>query len=125
MWNFVKTNLMKNLKENYSEGINGILFITYCIFIFSADAYVLKSNNLIFFLRTVFFIVIGSIMICPFLMKFVRKISIQSEKVINKENSKIKWRIMFFVIPLSVFLFYYMAYFPGGFSSDSIVVLSS
>lgn len=121
MWNFVKTNLMKNLKENYSEGINGILFITYCIFIFSADAYVLKSNNLIFFLRTVFFIVIGSIMICPFLMKFVRKISIQSEKVINKENSKIKWRIMFFVIPLSVFLFYYMAYFPGGFSPDSIV----
>lgn len=117
---FIKVKLKKNLKANYSEGINGIFFIIYCIFIFSADTFIIKSSNLIFFLRTVFFIVIGSIITCPFLMRFVRKIRIQSEKVANTENLKIKWRIIFFILPLSVFLFYYIAYFPGGFSVDSI-----
>ena len=105
---------------NYVGGINGIIFIIYCIFVATADAFVIKSLNAIFFLRTIFLIMIGSIIICPFLLKSVRTIHIQFDKVSDMESSKIKWKLFFFVIPLLVFLIYYIAYFPGGFSPDSI-----
>lgn len=105
---------------NYIDRINGIIFIVYSVIVLVADAFVAKNLHLSFFFRTVFFIIIGSIIICPFLLRFSRKIHIQSDGVPNIKIEKMKWKIFFFLIPLSIFSIYYVAYFPGGFSPDSI-----
>jgi hypothetical protein len=105
---------------NYIQGINGIIFIVYFIFVLSTSAFVLLSWNLHFFLRNVFFITVISIIVCPKILKAISRVYIKSKINIDSNLEKNKWKLLFFLIPLFIFLIHYVAYFPGGFSPDSI-----
>ncbi|MBQ9673159.1 MAG: hypothetical protein IJV39_00845 [Ruminococcus sp.] len=107
---------------NYIEGINGLLLIVYSIFIFST-AVITSEHFSIYYLSVALLIMVTlSIIICPIVIRRLSKLNIQNDKL-NNENGKanlIFIRILFFVIPLFFFLIYYFAYYPGGFSNDSI-----
>lgn len=102
----------------YIEGINGLLLILYCIFSFSAYAFFIADTSVMFFLRWVLLITVVSVLVCPLILRAVRKIGIRSE--LAEKDSHVKWVVLFFGVPFVLFLAKYIIYFPGALSNDSV-----
>ena len=65
-------------------------------------------------------IVILSIVICPLLLKLAKRIYIGQPHT-DKPIHRFAWLLLFFFIPLILFLVKYIIYYPTAFSPDSIV----
>lgn len=116
---------MKNqLKKfrSYIGGVNGVLLILYSVFIFLTAVITSDYFSSYYFLISFFFILVLAILICPLLLRSVSKLSLPhytAEKNKQLSHSTII-HIALYIIPLAVLLIYYLAYYPGSFSIDSI-----
>ena len=105
----------------YIEGINGLLLILYSVFIFSTSVIISNNFSKFYFIFSELFIVVLSVIICPIIIKLSSKICIKQRKI-KGENQKAQFflNLSFYIIPFAILLLYYIAYYPGGFSYDSI-----
>ena len=107
----------------YIEGLNGLLLILYCIFIFSTFAFV-AENSLRFFARWLFVICLLCIAFCPMALRAVRRLDacdvLKGSSLKPPAVSDTAQCALLFIIPLLIFLCKYIVYYPGAFSSDSI-----
>ena len=101
----------------YLEGVNGLILILYSIFIFSTYAFV-ATEQISSWGKWTILIVILSIVICPLVLKLTKKIRIHQPR---KATHNFLWLLLFFVVPLILFLAKYIIYYPTAFSPDSIV----
>ncbi len=112
----------------YIGGLNGVLCILYTSLILSSYAFVSKlilpddiamlitGFRMALFVRSVGIIVVGAILVCPLILRKVKTLSMnQDEKTYDK-----KWFLYLFVIIFLVMFLHYLAYYPGGFSQDTI-----
>ena len=100
-------------------GVNGLLSILYFIFSFSAYAYTVQENQVIF-LRWVVFVIVMALFACPFLLRSAKILIIpHSEDLSFQKNWALKWKIAFFSVPFLLFLLKYFIYYPTAMSSDS------
>lgn len=103
-------------------GLNGFLLIAYLLVVCSADILVSEYFSYKYFLLSFCFIFVLTISLCPMVLRSLSKLSIRNlhnTETINRCHSTIL-QMAFYLIPFSVFLLYYAAFYPGGFSSDSI-----
>lgn len=117
---FMKTMIKK--LWNGMEGLNGLILILYTVFIFTTAA--IKSDNfsVLYTIVSCLGAVVFSVMFCPIILRGLSKIEIQDETLYLKSNKHAVWisGLIFFAVSFGVFLLYYIAFYPGGFSSDSI-----
>ncbi len=97
-------------------GIKGIVLILYTVFALSLSIIATRPRGQVKILILVAAVV--SILVCPIILKWASKLSIKNED--NKISTKTVG-IIFFVIPLCLFLINYIINFPGGFLNDSVV----
>lgn len=107
---------------NYIEGINGLILILYSTLAFSAAIFIGNDRYTLYFLFSVVIIFLLSVIICPKVIRLVSKIGISSSSSAGElgGKKKILFNAIFFVVPLICFLIYYFAFYPGGFSIDSL-----
>ena len=112
--------MIKNLWD-YINGINGLLIILYVIFILSTHIITGKYFSSYHFLIYFILITLFSIFICPFITGFLSDKKIRHDEICNNIFKNLLLRkFIFFIVPFGIFLIYYFAYYPGGFSPDSI-----
>lgn len=105
----------------YIGGINGLLLILYSIFVFSTAVITSSNFSKFYFIISEMLIIVLSVIICPIIIKTLSKISIkQSKQKIRNQKSQLFLKLAFYIIPLCLLFVYYLAYYPGGFSPDSI-----
>ena len=102
----------------YLEGVNGLLLILYVIFIFSMYAFV-ATQQVIRWLRWTELIIILSFLICPQILRWVRKIHIRQPRKTRNASHNFAWLLFFFLVSLVLFSVKYIIYYPGAFSPDS------
>ena len=105
---------------SHTEGVNGLLLILYSIFIFSTFAFG-AENDLKYFPRWCFLIVILSAILCPVLLRFIRRLNTDRWMTCSSEaaSNEIKWRFIFFAVPMVLFLVKYVIHYPGAMTNDS------
>lgn len=100
--------------------INGILLALYCFCVFVTEIVIrdlFHGKKLIILLPIMF---AAFIALCPYVLKQVNKLEIHLNTEKAKEhNIVVLIKILMFIIPLTVLLLYYFAYYPGLFSYDS------
>lgn len=107
----------------YIEGINGLLLILYSVFVFSTSVITSSYFSKYYFIISELIIIVLSIIICPKILKLFSKVSIRQHAHEIKNNEKryiTSLRLAFYLISFFILLIYYIAYYPGGFSTDSI-----
>ena len=119
-------NIMKKETSpvwKYLEGTNGLLLILYSVFIFSTYAFV-ATDKISSWIKWTILIIILSLVICPLVLKLVRKIQFHQPRKSGTTTHSFLWLLLFFLIPLILFLAKYIICYPGAFSPDSIVQYS-
>ena len=105
----------------YIGGINGLLLILYIIFIFSTAVITSSNFSKFYFVVSEILITVISVIVCPKIIKYISNINIkQGAHSIRNNKSLFFLKLSFYIIPLCLFFVYYFAYYPGGFSPDSI-----
>ena len=107
----------------YIEGVNGLLLILYCVFIFSAFAFT-AGNSLRFFARWFFVICLLCVAFCPAALRAVRRLDAydrpKGSEFKPSAANETALRALFFALPLLIFLCRYIVYYPAAFSTDSV-----
>ena len=104
---------------NRLEGINGIIFIVYGLFITLTQVYVSTIDDSTFYLGSLVWLIV-CLLVCPYILKLARKAEFAQDKKCRFVLHDNWWRIIFFVVPFFVFLYHYILYYPGCFSTDSL-----
>lgn len=111
---------MKMSTTTPKKNLNRILLALYLSFIFICQIIVSPYYSL-WYLR------IGSViwivtffLAAPIIIRFFSKIELEDGQVFNNISSR-TLIFIFWGVPLAVLLIYYIAYYPGGFSADSII----
>ena len=105
---------------SYTNGFNGIILIIYCIFVFSTYSIVTYSDSWISLLFAVIFFSLFSFFACPFILKKASGISITPKDFKSTYLSEGCLKFILYAIPLLVLFIHFSAYYPGGFSVDSV-----
>ena len=104
---------------DYLDGVYGLLLILYCSLVFGTQA-VLANESFTDILRGIFLAVFFSVLLCPLLLRWVKKLrSLPDGQQAANGKDRI-WKAAFFLIPLLVMLVYFAAYYPGGFATDVV-----
>ena len=111
---------IENRFWNYIEGINGLLFILYTVFILLTAVLISSNLSVYYGLISFFLIFVISVFVCPKIIRYLSKLSLNHIAENNQPKDSIIIRIALYAIPFALFLLYYIAYYPGGFSPDSI-----
>ena len=103
----------------YIYGANGLVLVLYFVFVFVTTLFF--YDNLLPFLplMTVAFIPLA-VVISHFLIKFISKLNIK-EKSASEDKSSTVLKCLLYLAPLVVYLINFWAFYPGGFSVDSVV----
>ena len=110
--------IIKKLWNNI-EGLNGLLFILYSILVFFMAIIVSDHFSLYYSLWMILLIIVLSIIFCPIIIRFFSQKNIKTQLDAKNTHHTIL-RMAVYVAPFAVLLLYYVAYFPGGFSPDSL-----
>lgn len=108
-----------NKIHNYTDGINGLLLILYSSLVFSAYSVSVNDTD-IGIIRGVVLSVVSSVILCPIVLKALKKYDFNKLLSTKEPNNSIKLRVLFFAVPFAVFLIHYIAMYPGAFSADSV-----
>lgn len=107
----------------YIEGVNGLLLILYCVFIFSAFAFT-AASSLRFFARWFFAICLVCAALCPAALRAVRRLDARERPKASELKpsaaNETKLNALLFAVPLLIFLCRYIVYYPAAFSTDSV-----
>lgn len=107
----------------YTEGMNGVIFIIYCLFL----SIITSIESVNFSIKYFFISFVCTALLSFFgghkIIRFFSNKCIRYNKALceteNKQKNLIK-KITFFIVPFVVFLLCFLAYYPGGYSPDSI-----
>lgn len=103
----------------YLQGIKGILLILYVQFIISADIYLSDlSDHVKIGLYLLTFIAL--VLLCPLLIRLLRRISIRHSDILTTRKRRVICFFVFLSVTLTVLMAYYIAFWPGGFTADSV-----
>ena len=107
------------LIKKHIGGINELILSLYSSFVFSSYSFIV-NKSFINVLRGVIVCVFLSFLFCPVFLRYLSKLD--SDKLFKNENENYgkKLRALFYLIPLAVFLFHYIAFYPGGYMPDTI-----
>ena len=108
--------MIKSLYE-YLCGIKGIALILYVQFILCADIYLTAYSDGAKMLLYLFALIVP-VAICPLLMRWVSRVSIRQKTVLTQKYER--FFFLFLLVSILVFGIYYAAFYPGGFSADSV-----
>ena len=120
--------MTKSLKNFiiYTFRPQNIIISLYIIFVLSTTL-ILRFNfsnemQILFFLRALFIRILIVFPLVSLLSILINKLEIKQKTNIKKLTNKEVYilRIIFFIIPLIVFLIYFFAAYPGGFTNDTI-----
>lgn len=105
---------------NYIEGINGLILILYSIFVFVTAVYVNDNFSIYYFLFSLPFIIVLSVIICPAVLRLFAKSEIQQSELKFSAGAKycVIIKIALFIIPFLIFFVYYISFSPGGWGVD-------
>lgn len=115
-------NLLKRLWHKLG-GVNGLILILYTTFVLASHAFPIYSGyNRTFQLvaRSLCNCAILSTLLCPFLLKKVRGINLCTDNECTQKEHR-RWLLFSSATVLAYFLLAYIAYYPGGFNTDSLV----
>ena len=90
---------------NLLEGTNGIIFIIYALFITLTQVYIHTVDDGAFWIGALIWLVI-CLLGCPFILRLVRNASFNEDKNCKFTIHNNVWRVVFFIVPLLVFLFH-------------------
>lgn len=106
---------------------NSLILTLYLWFILGTSLflYTLSLSRLLFFVLLVVLLFV-LLALSPILLNLTHKLQIPDIATLKEKNAlrtrheKRVWILFFFTISLGIFLLYYLAYYPGGFSNDSV-----
>lgn len=107
---------------HHMNGLSGLILFVYILFVCAADAMIFSFDSFgTFFLALLRAFVLTAVF-CPILIQVLSKLRIST---LHKEQAKHRCRcailkLSFYLIPFCVFLLYYIAFYPGSFSPDSL-----
>lgn len=111
---------MKKLWE-YLGGINGLVLTAYFVFVFSSSVIAGRHFSALYFVAATVIITVISVFVCPAILRFFSEKTVRRFVCIDKGvKTRLIQKAVFYIIPLCFLLFYYFAYYPGGFSRDSL-----
>lgn len=125
-YKFLRGKVMKSaIKKiwDYIEGINGLLLIIYTSLALISYVVIKSTTGLQYIIRDSLFAVVVSVIICPLLIRFVRNKSLDGFNKNYRFKLLSNYRLLgllAFIISLTIFFLYFVAYFPGGFSGDQL-----
>ncbi len=100
--------------------LNSVLLACYLLAVLSAHYFVSMQGTAGGFLFWITAVTAGVLLaVCPYLLRRLSRVEIMCRKEEEKKNGAV-WFALFFLLSFLVLCCYYTAYFPGGFSSDSI-----
>jgi len=103
----------------YIEGVNGLILILYLAVVFAANVYLYERFAPYLFVMLALFVAF-EFYIVPKLLRMIRKIRISDgSKDGIKPHNPVWVKTLLYLIPLIVFLVYFIAYYPGGFTPDN------
>ena len=107
---------------NRMNGINGFILMAYLLFVCVADALTSASYSYRYLFTSFVCTFLLCLVLCPVVMQFLSKLQVRN---LSQEQEKCRFcstilQAAFYLIPFAVFFLYYLAFYPGGFSSDSI-----
>ena len=120
--------MTKNLKKfiYYTFRPQNIIVSLYILFVLSTTL-ILRFDfssemQILFFLRSLFLRIIIVFPIVSILSILINRFEIKQKTNIKKFTKKeiIKLKIILFIIPLIIFLIYFYAAYPGGFTNDTL-----
>lgn len=109
-------SVVKKLWE-YIGGINGIIIIVYCFFVLFGYEFLHFPTRDLFFTLPLSLLLL--FICCPKLLRQLKKIKI-TYSTDPSLREKILFFLIFFLATFSTLMFYFAAYFPGGFNPDSL-----
>lgn len=104
----------------YIEGANGLVLVLYLIFVFATTLF-FYDNLLPYLTLLVLAFIPLAVFISHYLIRFLSKISIKEQAAANADAKTKAVRCLLYIVPLVVYLIYFWAFYPGGFSVDSVV----
>lgn len=120
---------MKSVKANrciqkilpHLNGIHGVILIAYLFFIFLIQTFLTREDGLT--INSALALILALMLlvcICPVILRKAEllKITLQEKRISGKE--KALWLFLFFILAFVILLHWYLAYYPGAFSSDTI-----
>ena len=100
-------------------GSHGLLLILYTLFVlFTAS--VLRVQDAQYLPKWLLLLACLCCVLCPWLLRRTGRLRI-AVPAAEESAPAWKWRFLFFAVPFLCFLVKYIVYYPGGFTSDSIV----
>ena len=105
-----------------SAGLNGLLLLLYLTLVFLTSVIVSNSFTSYYLLIALLLGVVFFAFVCPAVIKFLskRQIVCTSPKQTAKFPRTAAIRSICYLLPLCIFLFYYISWYPGSFSPDSV-----
>ncbi len=103
----------------YLQGARGILLIVYMMFILCTDISISSLSPIVKWLLC-FVTLAVLVALCPLMFRGLKRFSLRHKDILTSREKRIRWFLAFFLISLLVIGIYYIAFYPGGFSSDSI-----
>lgn len=104
---------------NYIEGVNGLILILYISVVFAANIYLYENPAKYLPLMIVPFVAF-ELYIVPKFLRMIRKLYVPDGiKDGIKSPDPVWFKVLLYLIPLIVFLVYFIAYYPGGFTPDN------
>lgn len=113
--------MSKYLKSiwTYIHGFNGLTLIIYCLFVFVTAAIPESNGSIVYLTFTLLFFTLALFLIVPLILNELSSVQLNHRIYSFKYASDKTLKLLFFIIPFSVLLFYFFTYYPGGFSFDS------
>lgn len=104
------------------KGINGFILLAYILFVCTADAFITASGSYLSLFIALFCVFLLTVFCCPILMQILSKLHIPTLSEEQGRNLRCEkmLQLSFYLIPFCVFLLYFIAFYPGGYSPDSI-----
>ena len=116
-WRIEMKRLLKTF-WHYIDGINGLVFILYTIFILSSQAILDEPYAISGVTVKVLLYAVMAVIICPVLLKWLSRFCITCCE--ERKGSPLLVKLGLFLLTLGALLLHFWAYYPGGFSVDSI-----
>ena len=106
---------------NSVGSINSLLFMLYSLFVLLAAVVGHEHFSYYYFVASLPIVVLLSVVACPSVVRFFSRVLIKMD---DRKANQISHTLLcgvFYVVPFLVLFVYYIAYYPGGFSPDSIL----
>jgi len=115
---------MRSVLKKYwcrMNGINGFILMAYILFLCVADALTSASYSYSYVFLSLLCTFVACLFLCPFLMQVLSKLHIHSRTgAQTAHRRRTILQAAFYLVPFCVYFLYYLAFYPGGFSPDSI-----